>query len=322
MACDRVLPTCFGVPTPPIAELRQRVPNSLLLPTGVRYTLTDDDKTLAADAADFMAAYVAEALPAQVVNTDLRSGLPSAASRLAVRSRPGGDKDYIGSFDVILRLRASRQGTWRCYDGEEMALDCKLTGVSTTLGLNGATIRTYLQHAREVMQAARSEGCTVGRCSLVAFLIRRPPGVTAEGRIHRGASAFLALRTDVLLNWRPDARQPPRHIVLHGNLIQAGSDFSPDPLALNASTPARAPQRDRWAELGQCTVRAGWVRVLDFVRVFHLAGRQSEKKATEKVLKRMRANGNILDDDDSEAVGRPPKIARLRDLRQLHPDLQ
>ena len=255
-----------------------------------------------------------------MVDTDVK--LPQCASRLAVRAVGGGDKEFLGSFDVLLRIRAARPGLWRKYDGGELALDCKLTGVSTTLGLNGMTLRTYTQNARAVVSAARNQGLRVGRCGLVAFLLRRPPGHTQQGLAHRGGFGFVAFETDVLLNWDPTSNRPPRTFTLSGSLLQGGQDNDEDALALQRAPPARAPQRDRWAELSEAAVRTGWVKVTDFVNAFSLRGRASEKKATEKALKRLRQGNGALDDTDGGVVGRPHKIARLSDLKRLYPDLR
>ena len=108
--------------------------------------------------------FVAESLPAQVSLTDLK--LPSAASQLAV---PGdGVGEYIGSFDVLLRIRASdrvQSGCWYKYDQEGVALDFKITGVSTNLGLNSKYMLRIFRHGQKVFKAAKKEkGNPVGAC--------------------------------------------------------------------------------------------------------------------------------------------------------------
>ena len=97
----------------------------------------------------------------QVVQTDPKGFLPTAASGLAVRS-VAGETEYIGSFDALLRVSATTPGPWRSYHDEEVALDVKVTGAGSTLGLNGLTMKSYLTHARAVIQAARKERARVG----------------------------------------------------------------------------------------------------------------------------------------------------------------
>ena len=320
LAVDRVLPVCFGVPSPPLSELQGRVPRAVILPTGEKYTLNDEELQVSATSGDFMAAYTAEALPAQVVDNDLKPKLPAVASRLAVRSLGGGDKEYVGSFDVLLRLRVSKRGIWSNYANEEMALDCKITGVESQLGLNGLTMRSYFQNAQTVLRAARAQKLRVGDCRLVAFLLRRPPGRMIDGRTHAGAIGFVAFDVDILMKWDATSKNPPLHVGLHGNLLHGGKDAIPDPVALVKNTPARPPKRDRWAELRQISTRRGWATVLNFVKIFGLIGRQTDKKATENALKRLRKKRCLLE-DHVDGVGRPAKSARLSDLQMVYPDL-
>ena len=320
LAVDRLLSICFGIPSPTLSELHGRVPRAVNLPIGSKYTLTDDDVQAAAASADFMAAYVAEALPTQVVDNDLKPRLPAVASRFAVRSLRGGDKEYVGSFDVLLRMRVTRRGIWHDYANAEMAVDCTITGVESTLGLNGLTLRSYFQNAQTVLGAARAQKLRIGDCRMAAFLLRRPPGRTLDGRIHAGDVGFVAFDVDRLLSWDPRSVRPPLHVGLYGNLLHGGRDAMPDPVTLVNNAPVRPPPRDRWAELGQLKVRNGWVTVKNCVRTFGLIGRQTEKKATEKALKRLRKQSPHLE-DHADGVGRPENIARFSDLQIAYPGL-
>ena len=72
-----------------------------------------------------------------------------------------------------MRLHSTKSATWKDYNECEVALDVKLTGAEH-LGLSGVTMKQYLTHARAVFRAARSEDSRVGRCSVLAFLARRP----------------------------------------------------------------------------------------------------------------------------------------------------
>ena len=135
--------------------------------------LTDDDVTTVVECARFCVGFVAGHLPVQVVVSDAKASLPEVVSLLAVRN-VGGEAGgaYLGSFDLVACIHASRAQPWTRYDGVEMALDIKLTGASCVLGANGPTMRAYMSHAREVLKAARKSNARVGSCGVVAFLLR------------------------------------------------------------------------------------------------------------------------------------------------------
>ena len=322
LAVDKLLPICFGVPSPAVEDLAKRTPRAVVLPDGGKKCFDGDDAACVLGAAAFAASYVAEFLPAQVVSNDKRSMSPGQASQLAVQRLGGGELDYVGSFDVLLRLHARSSSIWKPYDNTEMALDFKITGASSPFGLHGATMRTYIEHARRVILDARAQKLRVGSCQVIAFLIYRPPGLTYDGRAHRGAEGFLAYDAGVLCSWSPKAKKLPAYIVMSGSLIQSGKFEPLESTALPAAV-SRRSRRDRWGELGQMTVRRGWVQVQDFAMVFQVPPVQTLKKATQKVLERLRKAGcSVEDHSDGSQRGRPSKIARIGDLSRAYPDLQ
>ena len=75
-------------------------------------------------------------------------------------------------------------------------------------------------------------------------------------------------------------------------------------------------------ELQQLEVKPGWARVADFVAVFDISPRYLPKKATQKVLKRLRDWHHTIDSGNDGTVGRPKKIARISDLARTHPELR
>ena len=158
----------------------------------------------------------------------------------------------------------TKTGPWKPYHGGEIALDVKVIGADCILGLNGLTMKTYLSHARAVIQAARKEHARVGCCCAVAFLLRRPPGPTFDGKHHAGAYGFVAVDVDVLLDWHPaKARQAPSTIALTGPLLQRATTEEA------VSLPPPRP-RDRWADLQPLEVRSGYVIAQDFCVLFKI----------------------------------------------------
>ena len=315
LSLDRLLPVVYALPAPTIVDLSRRVQLNVVVPGDGRRQLVKADSVLILDAAMFVAGFVAEILPAQVTATDLKPSLPHAASALAVLA-PGSTAEYVGSFDMLLKIFASRAQPWKQYHGCEMALDVKLCGATSVLGLNGATMRAYFGHARTVLAASRGQDNRLGKCQLVAFLLRRPAGPTAEGAAHTGSFGFVALSVDALLRWDPrTSRQPPPTVVLSGGLLRRGSGS--EAVALPAAPPPARP--DLWADLARCCQQGGWVTALDFCKVFGL-GSKSLRKGTEGVLKRLREKEAELTDSTRAGVGRPPKMARLSDLKRCYPE--
>ena len=322
LCADRVLPYCYALPVLGPEELLGRAPKSVAVPGGDRQQLTEADRKLSVGVVEFVTGYVAEHLPAQVVATDLKPLLPNAASALAVMD-VSGEKEYMGSFDLLLRLRATRPGTWRPYDNQLMALDMEMTGATSAVGVNSAYMRRIVEHGRAVMQAARKQrGCRVADCSIIAYLIRRPPGPTFQGRAHAGSWSFVAFEVDSLLAWSPTSQRAPNRIVTLGSLLVEGKGEEPDSLPRPPPAPIRPP-RDRWHILRTTHGHRGWCQVQDFVDVFGLQGRADPKHATYKACKRLREQGHQVKDKDLPGVrGRPKKCARICDLQQVYVNLQ
>ena len=140
--------------------------------------------------------------------------------------------------------------------------------------------------------------------------------------MHAGAWAFVALDIDVLLDWDPASQRAPGRIVTLGKLLVEGNGSEPDALSRPAPPPMR-PLPDRWAILRTTKAINGWCKVQDIVIMFGLKGRADPKHACYKVSKRLRAKGCSLQDEGSPgAAGRPPKRARLCDLRKYYPNLR
>lgn len=320
VAVDRLFPKLYNLPVPRASELQEKVELNISIPGCGRHVLAPGDAELVAKMTSDLSGWIAEYLPMQVVATDTRSFLPNAASGLAVQAI-GGENEYLGSFDALLRVSAERAGVWRPYHDSEIALDIKVTGTSRTLGLNGLTLKTILTHARAVMQAARRERSRIGACRAVAFLFRRPAGPTFDGRQRGAAFGFVAIDTDILLQWNPtQARQAPATIVMSGDLLQRGATEEPEALPA-APPPVRPRPRDRWDDLAALTVRPGYVTAQDFCTVFRL-GLGNKKKGAERVLKRVREEGrgaNIHDWHSGVGSRRPYKICRISDLKHCYP---
>ena len=69
------------------------------------------DKEVVYDVGEFVTGYIAQCIPAQVVESDAK--LPEIASKLAVQS-VDDEKEYVGSFDAVVRIRAAiERGPWR-----------------------------------------------------------------------------------------------------------------------------------------------------------------------------------------------------------------
>lgn len=323
LGVDRLFPVAYGPPAPRLECLHGLVPNSLAVPGEGRRSFDNAEKELVKDGCVFGMKFIAEFLPGQVVCADAKPLLPEAASRLAVRCVDGGNV-YVGSVDLIVRLAASRSQTWNAYDDQELALDFKATGAETPLGVNGPTMRGYIENMRRVMLAARREhGNRVGLCAAAGFLVWRPPGPTFSGAHHRGAYGFVAYDVERLVAWDPKSSRLPDPVSLNGKLLVAGrgSETGPDSLP-TPPPPARPPARDRWGELQGMSVRnRTWVTLQDFVRVFSMGRGGPVKRTAQNVHKRLQEDQVKVEDYRKGGVGRPLKIARVRDLRRSYPNL-
>ena len=220
LALDRILPHCYQVPVPDSVALRECVPSHVSANGLGRRQLTAEDVDVVVDAASFVTGYVAS-LPAQVVAVDSRALLPRSVSHLAVPA-DSDDGGFAGSFDLVLRMRAERSSTWRVYNDCEMALDVKLLGVTSALGVKSPTLMEMFRRGKTVLSAARAlAGHRLAECSVVAYLLRRPPGPTFNGVACSGRWAFVAVDVDVLLDWNENGAAAPRRFVTLGTSLVA-----------------------------------------------------------------------------------------------------
>ena len=98
---------------------------------------------------------------------------------------------YVGSFDLLLRVRSTRSPIWKSYNGQEIALDLKLSGASSTVGIDSFSLRQKFAHGHAVLAASQRNDGRLGKCGLVAYLFRRPPGQTMMDQAHNGSWGFL-----------------------------------------------------------------------------------------------------------------------------------
>ena len=162
-----------------------------------RQNVGDDDAPLVVASARLTMGFVAS-LPVVVTHADVKPLLPEKASTLAVK-KVGSETVYIGSFDMLLRVHCYRAGPWKNYNEAVVALDLKMTGASSCIGLSGPTMRMCLGHAQTVVREARKQKGVVGSCRVVAFLLIRPQCPTFAGKSHRGAFGFVAYDVEKLL---------------------------------------------------------------------------------------------------------------------------
>ena len=183
-------------------------------------------------------------------------------------------------------------------------------------------MRRIIEHGREAMRSARMQrGCFVGQCNVVAYLLRRPPGLTFQGKTHPGAWAFVAIDVKTLLEWDPSSQRAPARITTMGNLLVEGKGVEPDSLPRPQPPPTRSLV-DRWKILRDKHAHNGWAQVQDFITVFSLKGRGDIKHATYKACKRLRDGHKVVKDQDMPGVpGRPKKCARVMDMQCVYPDL-
>ena len=322
LALDKILPYALAVPKPSDDVLRQRLPASLSVPgESRRLSLDDTDRTIALEAADFVSGFIAEELPAELLSTDLK--LPSIASALAVQD-VGDEGEWLGSFDFMLRIRASRcSSPWHKYHRHMGVVDFKLSGTSENIGLNSRFMRRHLTKGRLVLRAARKQkGSFVGPASFVAYLLRRPRGpvYSGRGRVHPGAWSFLAYNADALSNWDPDSRSTPRPFMHLGTLVVSG--IAEESESLRVELPVfRGSQVDRW-ELLRGQSSNGWVSLGVFLDVFKLKYTGLPKHAMGRVKKRLVDAGcAIKKTDPPVGRGHPPPLARVCDLQRVYNDL-
>ena len=319
------MPHAFAVPAPSSEALRGRVPASVLVPGATKRTaVTEVDAQLVLEAIDWFVGFVAESLPAQILTGDAKTLLPGIASALAVMACDG-EHEWLGSFDLMVRIHAKQNADWKKYHGCTGVIDVKLSGASESFGLNSITMRRYIIKGRAVLLAAKKDkNSLVRKCAFAAYLIRRPPGQTfrGRGRVHKGAWALVVYDAEKLMAWAPESSTVPRPHLFWGDLLEEGSSAEPEALKAPLPPPMRVQQPTRWDTLRANHASNGWVDVVQFVDMFGLRLQGTVKHATMRVLKRLRDKS--IDLQDSEACasrGRPPKRARICDLRRCYPDL-
>jgi hypothetical protein len=319
LAADRLLPLAYKYPAPLAADLKTLVPATVSVPSDCKVKLSDEDRTLAAEAVDFVQNFIAE-LPVQVALTDFKGVEAKSVSDLAVRAAGNGQQIYAGSFDLLLRVRSTRSQTWKSYNGTEIAFDLKLSGASSSVGVDSFSVRQKLAHGQAVLAASqRSEG-RLGQCGLVAYLFRRPPGRTMMDRAHTGSWGFLVFDMAVFMRWDATSKKSPKRVLECGTFIQGGAqnELESPTASVPLGPPVVAnprPRRDRWADLEAEQVSRGWVSVHDYVRIFEL-GPGNPKHAASRVVKRLRDDG--CDIKEQAAGGRGPrqKLLKIADLKR------
>ena len=195
-----------------------------------------------------------------------------------------------------------------------VAYACKYDVYVCTYG-RGKKIRN-----RGLAAARAQQGCPLGECKAVAYLVYRPSGPTVDGGQRASGWAFVAFDVDKLLAWQPQSQRPSSTLALLGNFVKEGKGEEPESLE-RAPPPVRLQRPDRWELLRETKSRNGWCAVLDFVDVFGLAGRGDPKHAANRISKRLREHGCELK-NAPKGKGRPPKSARVCDLQRCHSDLQ
>ena len=319
LAVDRLLAVCFSTPAPALSELPDLVVRTVVVPGGDgKQRIVDEDVPLVVQSVEFTMGFVAS-MPVVVTHADAKPHLPTKATTLAVK-KINSENVYIGSFDLLLRVHCYRAGPWLPYNGGVVAVDVKITGSSSGLGLSGPSMRMYLEHAQIVIREARKEEGVVATCRVVAFLIIRPKCPTFAGKAHKGSFGFVAYDVQKLLAWNPKGAKMPGHIICQGRLLESGVAESNDgltPPAAPAPLAVRTARRDRWQELADLAVRPGWVKTQDFCTVFSL-GLGNLAHAANRVHKRLRADdlGNWRGGDR----GPPRKICRIAALRKEYTD--
>lgn len=325
LAVDRLLSDGFTVPALSDEALQGRVAASVQVPgMSGRAKLTEEDKQCVLDVVSFATGFVAEVLPAQVLLTDAKPVLPHAASKLAVAS-VGGEKEFVGSFDIIVRIRSGLcKGLWRSWNGKDGAIDIKVTGASEPFGLNSTSMQRWLTHGRLVLQAARKDKHSpVGACSFAAYLIRRPEGPlfnSRGGKYHGGDYGFAAYDVQALTSWNPASSAAPKPFLVLGNLLKAGMSEETAALASQVlPPPIRPAQVNRWDILRDQKAVAGWCTLHDFVDIFKLKGRGEMKYAAKRVAKRLRENDcDLQNQHGGTGKARPFKKARVCDLKRVY----
>ena len=218
-----------------------------------------------------------------------------------------------------MTILCDRAGVWQKSNEAVVALDVKLTGASSGIGLSGPTMRMYLEHAQAVVREARKQEGLVGTSRVVAFLLIRPQCPTYAGKPHKGAFGFVAYDVEKLMAWDSRGNRMPTHVICQGHLLKPGG-AEEDGLVLPAAPSplvVRPACRCRWQELADLAVRPGWVKTLDFCEVFKV-GQGNPAHGASRVNKRLRAED--LDSWRGGERGPPKKICRISALKRAYPD--
>lgn len=322
LAVDKILPYALAVPKPSDDMLLKRLPATVCVPgESDRLSLDESDRTIALGGADFVSGFIAEELPAEVLSTDLK--LPGVASALAVQD-VGDEREWLGSFDVLLRIRASRRASpWHKYHRETGVVDFKLSGTSENFGLNSARMKRHLSKGRLVLKAARKQrDSSLRSVSFAAYLIWRPPGpvYSGRGRVHPGAWAFVAYSVDALVGWDPASRSTPRPFLHLGDLVVGGNAEESDGLRVDLPAPMKA-QVDRW-ELLRERSNNGWVSLGIFLDVFKIKYTGPAKHAVARVRKKLKdKNCEVKRTEPPVGRGWPAPVARVCDLQRVYQSL-
>ena len=134
----------------------------------------------------------------------------------------------------------------------------KQSGASSAVGVDSESMRNIFAIGQAVLSASQRSDGRLGRCRLVAYLFRRPPGRTFMDRLHNGAWGFLLFDMKVFMNWQPQSTKSPRRLFESGGFIKEGRQ---DELELPAAYPLGPtlvsnprPRLNRWSDLAGVAV--------------------------------------------------------------------
>ena len=138
--------------------------------------------------------------------------------------------------------------------------------------------------------------------------------------VHPGGYGFVAYDANVLAAWNPTSPAAPRASLVQGSVLASGSADETEGLRFLVPAPMGA-QASRW-DLLQGRATNGWIKLVVFIDVFKLKGGGEMKHAVARAGKEIKAKGFQVDDESAAGVGRPPKQARLRDLKRVYPNFR
>ena len=182
-------------------------------------------------------------------------------------------------------------------------------------------MKAYLESGQRVLKHARKAKSTVGQCSVVSYLLLRPPGPKFSGGVHTGAWGFVAYDVEKFLAWDIRAGRKLQPLATYGSLIRLDTAPDPDGVPFTAPPRSQSVRRNRWDQLvtdGEKRGNVQYVPLGQFVELFFRT-KQDPKQQASKVGKRLREDGLQTVTRLSKGVGRPPKLAKLTDLKDLYP---